>query len=227
MAFNEDKRMNREDKDLNRNLNRQHNQIGRLGDFDDYEVADDDPDVRGWDVIGADGTKYGEVEDLIVDPQAMKVRYLEVQLTDDLAPEDEERHLLVPIGMASLDDDNDRVYLGDLDRATLAQIPAYDGSPITREYEHALRTAFRTDQVDATSRATVTPPPDTADLTVPPAALTNAPLSEDKSPVDGTLNPKPVAPQEKGNPSDDFYSHKSYDQDAFYRNRRKPGRSDM
>ncbi|CAN5918715.1 hypothetical protein BH24BAC1_BH24BAC1_19580 [soil metagenome] len=206
--------------------NRDHRQLGRLRDFDDYEVADGSPDVRGWDVIAADGIKYVKVENLIVDPQAMKARYLEVELNKDLTPEDDERHLLVPIGLASLDEENDRVYLGDIDRATLTQIPAYDGGPITRDYEHSVRTALRTDQYDAASQSPVPPSTGSADRPVPPAAVTGAPLSAGTSPVDGTIHPEPLEPREKGSTSDDFYSHKSYDEDAFYKNRRKPGRRD-
>lgn len=50
-----------------------------------YKVADGDPDVRGWEVIGSDGRRIGEVDDLLVDTAAMKVRYLEVRLDRHLA----------------------------------------------------------------------------------------------------------------------------------------------
>ena len=49
-----------------------------------YRIAEGDPDVRGWEVIGADGGKIGEVDDLLVDTHALKARYLEVAL--DLNP---------------------------------------------------------------------------------------------------------------------------------------------
>ena len=45
-----------------------------------YRIAEGDPDVRGWEVLGADGGKIGEVDDLLVDTQALKARYLEVTL---------------------------------------------------------------------------------------------------------------------------------------------------
>ena len=54
--------------------------LRRLGELDNFEVASDDPDVRGWDVKTRDGREVGEVEELIVDPSARKVRYLEVDL---------------------------------------------------------------------------------------------------------------------------------------------------
>lgn len=214
--------------EADRRESEKYSNIGRLSDFDDYEVADHDPDVRGWDVIGSDGTKYGEVDNLIVDRQEMKARYLEVELNDDLTPEDKERHLLVPIGMASLDEENNRVYLGNIDRATLTQVPAYDGSPITREYEHSVRTALRTDQYDATSYSPLKPPPNTTGRVTTPAPVAGAPVARDEeSPVDGEIHPQPIEPREKGKTSDDFYARKSYDEDAFYGNRRKPGRKKM
>ena len=45
-----------------------------------YRIAESDPDVRGWEVIGAEGQRIGEVDDLLVDTKALKARYLEVAL---------------------------------------------------------------------------------------------------------------------------------------------------
>lgn len=45
-----------------------------------YKVAEGDPDVRGWDVMDRDGSRIGEVDDFLVDTEALKVRYLEVRL---------------------------------------------------------------------------------------------------------------------------------------------------
>jgi hypothetical protein len=45
-----------------------------------YKVAEGDPDVRGWDVMDRDGGRIGEVDDLLIDTEAMQVRYLEVRL---------------------------------------------------------------------------------------------------------------------------------------------------
>jgi hypothetical protein len=45
--------------------------------------------VRGWDVFGADGKKIGQVDDLLVDTQDMRVRYLNVTLDLDTVQERE------------------------------------------------------------------------------------------------------------------------------------------
>jgi hypothetical protein len=56
-----------------------------LGRLRDYRVATGDPDVRGWLVLGTDGHRIGEVDDILVDTEAMRVRYLDVTL--DSGPE--------------------------------------------------------------------------------------------------------------------------------------------
>lgn len=110
-----------------------------LDEMDDFEVKEGDPDVRGWKVLGSDGRKIGEVDNLLVDRTAMKVRYLDVDLDDDGG---EDRHILVPIGYARLDEEDDRVFVDGLSSTDVAALPAYDHSPVTREYEASVRSRF-------------------------------------------------------------------------------------
>ena len=185
-----------------------------------YKVAEGDPDVRGWAVIGQDGRRIGEVDDLLVDTHAMKVRYLEVRLDRDLLASDRatgdarmiegeddpdatvipeldslsnlggiigmaaipgapdtvlggnlpetlirqtlseeenrltagrhigehpyegERHILVPVGRARLDTDEDRVFVDALSAQEALSLPAYDRGTVDRAYEARLRQAF-------------------------------------------------------------------------------------
>ena len=51
-----------------------------LRSLHNFRVAEGDPDVRGWNVLGADGRKMGEVDELLVDTRALRVRYLDVTL---------------------------------------------------------------------------------------------------------------------------------------------------
>lgn len=128
----------------------------RLGDLDDYEVADDDPDVRGWEVLGRNGKSIGKVDELIVDPTAMKVRYLDVDLDEefvktrsDYRPEEKaEYHLLVPIGTAILDEDDDEVLINTVEPDVLLTYPVYNGDIITRDYENALRRTLNPSETD-------------------------------------------------------------------------------
>ncbi len=112
-----------------------------LDELDDFEVAEGDPDVRGWRVLAADGRPIGEVDNLLVDTGAMKVRYLDVDLEDDVDGGGD-RHILVPIGFARLDEAEDRVFVDSLTSLELRSMPVYDHGPLTREYETDLRGRF-------------------------------------------------------------------------------------
>lgn len=159
--------------DTNRDLkSTSSGSLRHLGDLDDVHIADDNPDIRGWDVKDAQGRKIGKVSDLLVDTGAMKVRYLEVKLDKEVAKEagvtdaahaesvrDREeddrapfRHVLVPIGAAHLDDAHDDVVL-DTTATTLAGVPPYRRGSLTREYETGLVGSFTSSPADrATAR---------------------------------------------------------------------------
>jgi uncharacterized protein (TIGR02271 family) len=113
-----------------------------LDELDDFKVAEGDPDVRGWDVLSADGRKIGEVENLLVDTAAMKVRYLEVDVDRDVIDASEERHILVPIGYARLDEDDDQVRVDALNSTDVMGLPEYRRGSLTREYETSVRQRF-------------------------------------------------------------------------------------
>lgn len=97
----------------------------RLHELDDYKVADGDPDVRGWDVKTSDGKRAGKVQDLIVDTEAMQVRYLDVELDRSTLQLTEDRHVLVPLANARLDDDHDDVLLGSMTAAEVIKLQPY------------------------------------------------------------------------------------------------------
>ena len=115
-----------------------NSRLVHLDDVDDFKVADGDPDIRGWDVRTADGRKIGKVEDLIVDTSLMKVRYIEAKLDSEITHSDDNRHVLIPIGTARLDDDEDDVFLS-TSIADPHQLPAYDRTHLTRDFEVSLR----------------------------------------------------------------------------------------
>jgi uncharacterized protein (TIGR02271 family) len=110
-------------------------------DDSDLEVADDNPDVRGWEVISADNRRIGEVEDLLVDTTAMKVRYLDVEVDDELRGSDEEKHILIPIGYARLNEDDDRILVNELSSEQVRTVPAYTGR-FDPQYEQSLGSYF-------------------------------------------------------------------------------------
>lgn len=104
---------------------------------DDYKVAEGDEDVRGWDIMDSTGNKIGEVDELIVDTDAMKVRYLEVDVDSSIV-DTNDHHVLVPIGSATIDRSSKNVMVSNLNSSSLANYPAYRGETITRDYEHQL-----------------------------------------------------------------------------------------
>ena len=116
-------------------------QVVPLGQLDDFKVAEGDPDVRGWQVVASDGRTIGEVDELLVDTNAMKVRYLDVEVENGLMAEPD-RHVLVPIGYARLDRSADRVMVDNIASTDLRTMPAYDQSPVTRDYETSVRNSF-------------------------------------------------------------------------------------
>ena len=113
-----------------------------LGQLDDFKVADGEPDVRGWEVLASDGRKIGEVDELLVDTAAMKVRYLDVDVEAGMVAGGHDRHVLIPIGYARLDEARDCVMLDRVASGDLGRIPSYDQGPLTRDFETSVRHSF-------------------------------------------------------------------------------------
>ncbi|WP_181306651.1 PRC-barrel domain-containing protein [Rufibacter sp. XAAS-G3-1] len=110
--------------------------LAPLHDLKDFKVANHNLDVRGWEVIGSDGKRIGKVDDLIVDRELMKVRYLDVDVDrDHVLTDTDPRHILVPIGAAQLDDDRDQVFVN-MDLRSLSRFPFYRGGAVDSEYEY-------------------------------------------------------------------------------------------
>ena len=96
-------------RDVSSSSSVQHAGLRALSDLDDLGIAEGEPDIRGWTVRTADGVHVGEVDDLIIDTLAMKVRYMCVELDGATFDLDDKRRVLVPLGTARLDDVNDDV----------------------------------------------------------------------------------------------------------------------
>ena len=113
-----------------------HRRLQEL-DHSDFEIVKGEPDIRGWDVRNARGQKIGEVEDLIVDAQQKKVRYMVVDL-DDNELKLSHRKILLPIGMAELHKDDDDVILPNVTVDHLNAIPVYDKDNLTPDIERKI-----------------------------------------------------------------------------------------
>lgn len=116
-----------------------------LNSLDGWKVADGEPDIRGWEVVSSDGQRVGKVDELLVDTTANKVRYVDVDMTDD------KRHVTIPVGYARLDRDDNRVMVDRLGTDQLRALPAYEHGPVTRDYEEQVARAVRTDYQGASA----------------------------------------------------------------------------
>ena len=97
-----------------------------------------------------DGRKIGEVDELIVDTEATKVRYIAVDLDEDAAGSD--RKVLVSIGAAQLDDD-DRVLVIGISAEQFATLPEYRRESFDRGYESTLHSSYDRDRTADRDRA--------------------------------------------------------------------------
>ena len=129
-------------KDTNQNANAaamggvgQRGLMKPLGDLDNFEIAKNIPDPRGWDVMTADGSKIGKVHELIVDTGARRARYIDVSLDSKALSLEKDRDVLIPIGDAQLDSSADEVVIDKLTTRQLANLPEFKHVDITREYE--------------------------------------------------------------------------------------------
>lgn len=103
-------------------MDREIDRVVPLDELSDYEVARGEPDVRGWDVIAGDGTRIGEVDELLVDTAARKVRFLDVTVDEELVHDPEvTQRVLIPIGSARVEEEDDRVVVDGLTSTEIFQ----------------------------------------------------------------------------------------------------------
>ncbi len=122
--------------------------LARLDELKGFQIAEGDPDIRGWEVRTPDDRKIGKVEELIVDPVERRVRYMEVKVDRKVLGIDDDRHILIPIGTARLKEEGHDVLIERLPAQGLAGAPAYTKGPITRDYETSLRSYYGASAVD-------------------------------------------------------------------------------
>jgi sporulation protein YlmC with PRC-barrel domain len=103
------------------------------------QLPDGAYDVRGWEVrTELDGEKVGKVDDMLVDERD-NPRYLEVDLGIF------RRHVLLPLSVAHADPSAQIVWIDQLDKERIREIPEYDRDlgRLTPEYEDRLVREYR------------------------------------------------------------------------------------
>jgi sporulation protein YlmC with PRC-barrel domain len=108
----------------------------------DFRLPKTAPNVRGWNVFGEDHERIGVVEDMLVDPEAMKVAYLDVDVADDLFLLREDRHVVIPMEAVELRERGEDVWIHGLTAKQVAMLPAYTGGPVDPLVEMRVREAF-------------------------------------------------------------------------------------
>jgi hypothetical protein len=99
-------------------------------------VARGEPDIRQWPLL-LEGGQQVEVQDLVVEPAAEKVRYLVVRTHDGRGAR------LLPIGFLQIDGSQQHVLAPGLDAADLEALPEYEGGGVSREQEDRVCAALR------------------------------------------------------------------------------------
>jgi hypothetical protein len=144
-----------------------------LDELSGYKVAENYHDVRGWDVKDANNRTIGKVDHLLVNKIAERVVYLDVEVDPTLIEEghntyqtpvsegvhsflneDGENHLIIPIGMAVIDDENKVVLTNQIDSSTFAKTKRFKkGDDLDFGYELNVVRHYRGDETIQSSNA--------------------------------------------------------------------------
>ncbi|WP_158861537.1 PRC-barrel domain-containing protein [Lunatibacter salilacus] len=126
-----------------------------LDDLSGYKVASDYNDVRGWEVKDADNRRIGKVDRLLANKETKRVVYLDIEVDESVIADghevydkpasdgaheflnkDGESHLIIPIGMVRLDEQNKHVISDTVDYSTFSKTKRIGkGVEIDRDYE--------------------------------------------------------------------------------------------
>jgi len=116
----------------------------------DFEMADGQPNIRGWDVLDVTGQRIGEVDEIIFDIPSRKVRYIVLDLEGNLMDLDA-RNVLIPIGLVELHEEDDNLVLRNVTADHLRTLPEYRSDMLNDEIETSTRKVFDTSYAGVTA----------------------------------------------------------------------------
>lgn len=126
-----------------------------LDELSGYKVGSNYSDVRGWEVKDKNNRTIGKVENLLVNKTAERVVYLDVEVDTSIIEEghktyqdrvsdgvhgflnkEGENHLIIPIGMATIDEKNKLLIANKIESSTFALAKRFKkGADIDFDYE--------------------------------------------------------------------------------------------
>jgi hypothetical protein len=132
-----------------------NDRLARLGDLEQFRVASEDTDPRGWRVETGDGERIGEVDELIIDTVDMQARYLDCDVAEDrLSLEPLDRHILIPVEHSRLDRSKKRVVVDGIFSSDVSQYPVYGGLPLGGDIERRIEAVYDRAEARAASDRT-------------------------------------------------------------------------
>jgi sporulation protein YlmC with PRC-barrel domain len=153
-------------------------QVVPLREAREFRLPKDAPNPKGWQVFGDDNERVGVVEGLLVDPSQMRVRYLDVDVADDLFHLREDRHVVVPMEFVELRERGKDVWVKGMTAREIALLPAYMGGALDPLVEQRVEHAFARPpdphalppehRASAPGQERVPPRPDDATVDLPP-----------------------------------------------------------
>ena len=137
-----------------------------LHELDSYKVKSDYPDVRGWYLKDENSKTLGKVDNLLVNKNTERVVYLDVEVDKDIISknhkpysnkagdgaheilnEEGENHLIVPIGLVTLDNENHIVNSTSINHQTFSETKRHRKHEIIdRHYEITVLDSYNRDQ---------------------------------------------------------------------------------
>lgn len=144
-------------------MGEQNKHLYYINELSDYKISDGYPDIRGWDVKDIDNRVIGKVDNLLVNKEAQRVVYLDVEVDKSIIDakydpygrptqievrefvnKDGENHIIIPIGLVDLNEDSNYVYTDIIDHRTFAETKRYrKGADINRSYENQVLGSYQ------------------------------------------------------------------------------------
>lgn len=141
----------------------QEKKIQYLNELSDYKISSGYSDVRGWEVKDTGHRIIGKVDNLLVNKNTERVVYLDIEVDNSIIEaghdpygrpsnidvrefvnSEGENHIILPIGLVDIDDENDYVFTDSIDHRTFAETKRIRrGAPIDRAYETIVMDSYQ------------------------------------------------------------------------------------